>query len=267
MLYIKGKCKIVSQTLIHLQNFTYNNNLVLCNIGGKMRKGLIFILYGILLHIFLIILLVKSNAFSLIHTKLFPSDKPVGRTYVETHAFYKRVNNNLTMGHTIFLGDSHIQGLAVSEVIGKSVNFGIGKDVTKRLINRVRDYDAISRAKNIVIAIGINDLAHQSVESTIKQFEQLFSLLPKESFLYVHAIFFIDEKLFKGNIENNDIIKLNNKLKQLVSVRKKSEFIDINNQLITKGQLSEEYHIGDGMHLNAKGYKIWIDILKQTITK
>ncbi len=230
-----------------------------------MRKGLIFIIYGISLHLFIIILLLKSNAVSLISDKLFPLDKPIERTYLKTHTFYKRVNNNLTIDHTIFLGDSHIQGLAVAEIIGKSVNFGIGKDTVKILIKRVGDYDSIQSAKNIVIAIGINDLQHKSVEETLKGFEKLLRQLPKEVFVLVNGVFAVDEGKFQGEISNKDIFLLNIELKKIVNKHSNSYFLDINPQLAYEGQLIEEYHIGDGIHLSEKGYHIWIKALTQTL--
>ncbi|MFT6734140.1 MAG: lysophospholipase L1-like esterase [Polaribacter sp.] len=230
-----------------------------------MRKGLIFIIYGISLHLFIIILLLKSNAVSLISTKLFPVDKPIERTYLKTHTFYKRVNNNLTIDQTIFLGDSHIQGLAVSEVIGKSVNFGIGKDTVKRLINRMRYYDSMQSAKNIVIAVGINDLQHKSVEETLKEFKKLLKKLPKDVFVLVNGVFTIDEGKFQGQISNQNIFRLNIELKKIVNERSNSYFLDINPQLSYNGQLIEEYHIGDGIHLSEKGYHIWIQALTQTL--
>jgi lysophospholipase L1-like esterase len=243
----------------------YSNNYVLCIIGGAMRKGLFFTLYIIILHIILLVLMVKTNAIELFEQKFFNQPQKMDIRYRNTHAYYLRVDKNLTANKTIFIGDSHVQGLATIEVSPTSVNFGIGNDTTDGLIDRISDYDSILSAKNIVIAIGINDLQHKSVKETVAGFEKILRQLPKDIFVLVNGVFAIDEGKFQGQISNQDVFRLNTGLKKIVNKRSNSYFLDINSQLTYAGQLIEEYHIGDGIHLSEKGYHIWIKALSQTL--
>ena len=232
-----------------------------------MRKIILLTLYVVFLHLLVIVVIFKPYTFMLIKTKFFPVEIKKNRTYLKTHTFYKRMNKNLSANKSIFLGDSHIQGLAVSEVIPNSVNFGIGKDTIQGLIYRINEYDATSSAKNIVIAVGINDLIDPNVESSIKKYHQLLKLIPESSFLVVNAIFFVDEELAESSLSNVAIKRLNLRLKRLVEQRDNSKFIDINAQITSRGQLSDKYHIGDGIHLNEKGYDIWIKMLSQSLIR
>lgn len=232
-----------------------------------MRKNILLALYIVFIHLLIIVVVFKPHIFMQIKTKFFPREIEVDRTYSKTHAFYKRINRNLSANKSIFLGDSHIQGLAVSEVIINSVNFGIGKDTIQGLIHRISDYDAISYAQNIIIAVGINDLIHQDIEFTINKYQQLLKLIPTSSFLVVNAIFLIDEELAGKSLNNVAIKRLNLRLQRLVEQRKNSKFININAQISSLGQLSNKYHIGDGIHLNEKGYDIWIKMLNQSLIR
>jgi lysophospholipase L1-like esterase len=243
----------------------YSNNYVFFIIGGAMRKGLFFTLYMIILHIILLVLVVKTNAIELFGQKFFNQPQKIDIRYRNTHAFYLRMDKNLTANKTIFIGDSHVQGLAVIEVSSMSVNFGIGKDTTDGLTDRISDYDSILSAKTIVIAIGINDLQHKSVKETVIGFRKLLRQLPNDSLVLVNGVFVIDEEKFQGQISNKDILLLNTELKRIVNKRSNSYFLDINPQLAYDGQLIEEYHIGDGIHLSEKGYHIWIKALTQTL--
>jgi len=230
-----------------------------------MRKGLFFTLYMVILHIILIVLVIKTNALVLFGEKWGNQLQKMDIRYRNTHAFYLRMDKNLTANKTIFLGDSHVQGLAVIEVSPMSVNFGIGKDTIDGLIKRISDYNSIGTAKNIVIAIGINDLQYISIEETLKGFKKILRQFPNDSFVLVNGVFVIDEGIFQGKILNKDILLLNIELNKIVNKRSNSYFLDINPQLAYEGQLIEEYHIGDGIHLSEKGYHIWIKALTQTL--
>ena len=56
----------------------------------------------------------------------------------------------------MFLGDSHVQGLAVSSITPNAVNLGIGGNTTVGLIQRLQNLKSLQLARTVVIAIGYN---------------------------------------------------------------------------------------------------------------
>jgi len=74
----------------------------------------------------------------------------------EVLAFQLRVDKNLTEEYLIFIGDSHIQGLAVQEISSKSINYGIGADTTLGVLNRASKYQSVLTSAAVIFHIVIN---------------------------------------------------------------------------------------------------------------
>ena len=234
------------------------------------KKAKIFIGYLIIIHILLIIILFKPNLVPKAQSKLSGIMKNeteiIPRYYDIKHynmmlMVHKWMDNSVPDDAVIFIGDSITQGLVVSNVSPKSVNFGIASDTTFGLLERLPDYNSFSRAKAIVLAIGVNDLRARDNNSIVENYKIILNGLPSNVPIIASAVLPIDETI-RINTSNNRISRLNVALSSLSENYKNVRFINPSKQLMDlENNLSDSYHTGDGLHLNAKGYKIWVNEL------
>lgn len=227
-----------------------------------MKKKFFINAYFIILHVILIFILAKSNFIPNFIKKISVQKNELSQYYQQMLAFHDRIDKNLIENTVLFIGDSHIQGLAVSSIISNSVNFGIGSDTTKGVINRLPYYTHIFTSKHVILAIGYNDLKVRSLAEIIENFQTILNFFPTNVNVIVSAVHPIDEQFVKTLTNNKQIKVLNSNIFQLTQEYENVSFIDIGEDLSTKGVLSKKYHIGDGVHLNQAGYDIWITKLK-----
>ncbi|MCM1377112.1 MAG: GDSL-type esterase/lipase family protein [Clostridium sp.] len=170
----------------------------------------------------------------------------------------------------VFLGNSITDGGEFHELLDQSdvKNRGIQSDV----INGVRKrLDQITRwhPRKIFLLIGINDVSHGlSADQLADRYEQLVKDIRTQSpdtKLYIQSLMPINNsfKRYKALIGKENVIQaLNFRLKEIAS-RYDSEYIDLWPALEDKssGRLIRDYTF-DGLHLNGKGYKAWMELIK-----
>ncbi len=231
---------------------------------------IIFITYLVMVHVFLGLIIVKTDIVSRIQAKLGFEvlNDELTPHYHMMLAFHRRVDQNVPDNSVIFIGDSLIEGLAVSAVSPESINFGIGLDTTVGVIRRLPFYKSISRAKAVVIAIGINDLKRRDTEEILKNYEKIIGLIPSTIPILFSAVLPVDELVSKNMGFNERILKLNKGLSKICVKNPRLYLLDIG-PLITasNGNLLNSYNIGDGIHLNSLGNEIWISNLKKWVLK
>jgi lysophospholipase L1-like esterase len=229
----------------------------------------VVIIYLLLIHAFVALVLLKSDFLNRVQLKLgFIKLQPeFTKHYHEMIAYHSRMDGNIPDNAIIFIGDSLIQSLAVSAVTPSGVNYGIGNDTSLGVINRLSEYSSIRRSKIVIIAIGLNDLSRRDPNDVIKNCENIINFIPPNIDIVFSAVHPVNENFYKQQGKNNERInQLNSDLKLLCSKHSNSHFISIADLLIDETQnLSNEYHVGDGVHLNYKGYEIWIKELKRKI--
>lgn len=100
----------------------------------------------------------------------------------------------------------------------------------------------------------------------MSNFQKIFDLLPKGIPVTVQAMLPVDERVtLKGFNQRIDL--LNESLAVLTSSNG-GNFINVQPELRDKqGNLKAQYHIGDGLHLNTEGYRIWINALRSLFSK
>ena len=176
-----------------------------------------FIIYLLFLHAFVGIAVVKTDIISRLQVKLgYEKTRPELTSHYQTmFAFHKRVDKNIPDKSIIFIGDSITQGLAVSAIFPKSINFGIGQDTTVGVIKRIPFYNAISQTKMIVIAIGLNDLKRRSNDAIVKNYLKIIDLIPGSTPILFSAILPIDELASNRTGLNTRIRELNNSLNKI----------------------------------------------------
>lgn len=69
--------------------------------------------------------------------------------YRQMTSFQSRIDQNSPPRAIYFIGDSQIQGLAVSAVTPLAINYGIGNDTTAGVIKRIPLYNSLNTAKAV----------------------------------------------------------------------------------------------------------------------
>lgn len=181
--------------------------------------------------------------------------------------YHERMDGNVPEGAVLFIGDSITQGLCVAAVSERGVNYGIGSDTTVGVAHRLPRYTSIARASAVVLAIGVNDLRRRDNEAILERMAQLIETISGQAPLVVSAVLPLDERVSSIDAGRNErIAALNRGVAALCAQQAGCVFVDVSATLSdAQGNLAEEHHVGDGVHLNTAGYALWIDALRDAI--
>jgi lysophospholipase L1-like esterase len=183
--------------------------------------------------------------------------------------YHLRMDGNVPKGAVLFIGDSITEGLCVAAVADRGVNYGIGGDTTTGVLQRIPKYKSIHRVKAVVLAIGVNDLwkNQRTDEQILESYRMIFREIPAKTTVVFSAILPIDEELEKDRYGGNARIKkLNVETEKICRDRKNCVFVDSGGRMTdAAGNLKDEFHIGDGLHLATKGYDVWIEDLSKAL--
>lgn len=230
----------------------------------------IFIIYLLCIHALLGFILYKSDFIERVQNKLGIRDTAqpeITEYYQRMVSFHSRMDGNVPQNAILFIGDSAIQGLGVSAIAPSSVNYGIGNDTTVGVLQRLPVYKSINKAAAIVLFIGFNDMKFRTNEAILHNISEIIQQIPNNVPVIFSSLLSPDEKVRDPNQSwKKRIHSLNEEIKTLTRTSKNLFFLDMDPLLInTQGNLKEEYHVGDGLHLNSKGNAIWIMELKKTL--
>lgn len=201
-----------------------------------------------------------------LNQRVFPEKIRFYQASLET--MYKRQAQNLPDGSILFFGDSHIQGLAVTAISPLAVNFGIGHQQLKHLAVNIKNYPGISRAKKIIIGIGVNDLLHQQHAELYDSIPQLLAAIDccRDKVLLL-GLMPINEQILGRTGLNQQISTFNLHLQQ-TAYAADIAFLDLYKVFSDPaGQLVHTFDLGDGLHLSQAGYQVLIQQLQQVIVK
>lgn len=230
-----------------------------------MKPRTLIIAYLAILHFALVFIIIKTDFIPKLEQKLGYLPDELTPFYNKLVASHSRIDANLPDKTTLFIGDSITQGLAVSAVATPSVNYGIGMDTSYGVLQRIGKYKSLENAKAVVLAIGYNDLRRRKNDEILVNYKRILDIIPRQTKIIISAILPVDERII-GIGYNGRIRKINNALKSLSQSKSNMVFTDATENLQDSSQnLAMEYHEGDGIHLNAKGYEIWIKALQKDI--
>lgn len=186
----------------------------------------------------------------------------------ELKAFHYRIDQNLTGQYVYFIGDSHLQGLAVQEIDLPAVNYGMGSDTTEGVLARLPLYQSLSNARAIVLGIGFNDLRRMEDREVLTNLVKILETMPANIPILYSLLLPIDESKARVTIDNQRIDQFNSLVESKLSGFETLHLINVTEKLKNKqGGLKEEFHIGDGIHLNRLGNAIYIDEIKQALRR
>lgn len=187
---------------------------------------------------------------------------------LELYNIYKTKSADIVM-----LGNSLVRGVDWNELLGREgvVNRGIPSDILSGYKKRL-DYIFKLNPKVVFIIGGVNDIYNwTSVEEIFNTYKEVVAaLMARKIKVVLQSVIYAGEnwgedwlkvnspdiKPYDVNLgRNKEIDKLNTLLKNF-ALSNKILFLDINSRLKAGNFLKNDYHY-DGLHLNAKGYKIW----------
>ncbi len=167
----------------------------------------------------------------------------------------------------IFIGDSIIQEMPVSQITPNAMNYGIAGDTTKGLIDRIDTISPLNNAAAVVTLIGINDFWFYGKEKIIDYYKLLLDIMPQKTKIIVNSILPIDEKY--DSLPYNDLIdNVNTHIEQLCDLHDRFYYCDSNSSLKnSEGILDRNFHIGDGLHLSEMGYVVLMQSIAAKLRK
>lgn len=171
-------------------------------------------------------------------------------------------------GDIVFVGNSITDGGEFAELFDNPniKNRGISGDTVEGVLERINQVTKYSPSK-IFLLIGINDVSHGESASTIlSEFKELIAKIHEESpetKLYIQSVMPVNMLSFNRyknlNGKEDVILAINKGLPYLTSSG--DTYIDLWAYLADEdGNLLTEY-TNDGLHLNGKGYKKWVEAI------
>jgi len=170
----------------------------------------------------------------------------------------------------IFLGNSITDGGEWSEFLqnDRVINRGISGDVTEGILYRLNEITE-SKPLQVFLMIGTNDLALGSTKeitfnNICKIVNEIRNQSPKTEVI-VQSIFPVNSiyEKFSGHTRNTEKIKWINRELSAWCSKNDIVFVDIFQVLKNENDdlLNPDYTY-DGLHLNGKGYQVWVNKIR-----
>ncbi len=209
----------------------------------------------------------SQNLYPNIGTEIMFQPEWAKKLYYERIEEFKQ--DTLKYNQIVFLGNSITEGgkdwNEKFGVVGIT-NRGISGDSSDGVIARLNEIIHFS-PKAIFLLIGINDIYNELTPSTdyvanniLKIIELINNKLP-ETKIFLQTILPVEKEIYREKI-----IEVNRKIKTF-GTQSKFEIIDLYSIFVNEeGRIKKELSY-DGVHLNEKGYSVWVDYIKPTVLK
>lgn len=182
-------------------------------------------------------------------------------------AFNARKDLNMPANAVLFYGDSMVQGLAVQNAHTRAVNYGIGHATSQDVAQQFREHRNTSEAAAIVIAVGINDIAHGSANQVLPAYRDALENIPETVPVIISKIMPVSETALRRSGLSKTVAEVNLGLDEICTANRRVQCLDAGQLLSdSDGNLARQYHTGDGLHLSPLGNAIWLEQLKRVVT-
>jgi lysophospholipase L1-like esterase len=184
---------------------------------------------------------------------------------VEQFRSYKHTANDI-----MFVGNSITAGTDWMELLGRTDvrNRGISSDISFGVLERI-DEVTMGKPAMVFILIGINDISRNIPDTVIVKnyqriIERIKTLSPSTRIYFQTLLPVNNEFTQHKNHYNKDehILFVNAELKKLAA-KEKIRLIDLHPHFLNSDNKLDKKYTADGLHLNAAGYKLWAQILKE----
>ena len=123
------------------------------------------------------------------------------------------------------------------------------------------------KPKKIFIYCGENDIASSekvTPKMVFKRYKTFYKTLRKQ--FPETPIIFVSLKPAISRWQMNDRMKATNKLiSQFMEGKKNATFVNIWDDMLENGEPKKDIYIQDNLHMNAKGYAIWVEKMKDLV--
>ena len=128
-----------------------------------------------------------------------------------------------------------------------------------------------SGSKYALIMMGTNDLVGTSASSVAKKYKTYIEGIQKENpgvVIYIQSTTPRRGTKNIKNLSNDKIVELNKLMKSYADSKSNVYFIDISTPLKdSDGNMKKSYCSDGYVHLNMKGYKVWVDTVVEYVRK
>ncbi|UPR36655.1 lysophospholipase [Vibrio cyclitrophicus] len=182
--------------------------------------------------------------------------------YIMTSDNHRHFSPNADL---VMFGDSITEWAPWADIFRdvSMVNRGLAGDTTTGMLRRI-DTTLNVKPKLVCFMAGINDLAQgYSVDHIYQNYVEILTTWRAQGItILVQSTLHVGNKLQGLNPQVSEL----NKRLQAYCEQHDIEFLDVNRVLAPNQLLSNEYSCDD-LHLNAKAYQAWAEILQPTITE
>lgn len=228
----------------------------LANSRGRLWLYLL-VLYLLVLHAALLFAFAKPDLLLRWRNQLLGRRSEVPAWYQDVQGFYQRQDAQLRGGRLVFIGDSHVQGLAVSNLASDAINFGIGGDTSKALLARTH-YRALQQARAIVLVIGTNDLLYRDDAALLANVRALLARWSNTPVILSTILPVDDRSNPRLRGRTTRLATLAKAYANLCTEFPQCRLLDSYHLFAdAEGRLAASWHEGDGIHLNSAGYQRW----------
>jgi len=173
-------------------------------------------------------------------------------------------------GKIIFLGNSITEGGKWKQLLKDStvINRGISGDNTFGVLARLDEIIKLKPA-SLFVLIGTNDLSKKIPDEAI--IENIFTMVSRikagspKTKIFIQSILPVNETVERFPQQFNNGMHINTINDQLAryASRLRYTYVDLYGKFIdSQGRLDAKYTF-DGLHLNASGYQLWVEVLKE----
>lgn len=186
---------------------------------------------------------------------------------------YEQLSQDSLKETTVFFGDSITELCPVEDLYAAYtrktgvpiINRGISAETTDSMLKRIEKTVLVMKPKNLVMLMGINDIAakvdNQQIVNNIKQMITLTKQQSPKTHIILQAVYPINktdrESLFDKfqlrDRDNQTIDELNEMLESLAK-EEKITFLNVNSYLMDKNKELKKEYTFDGLHPNMQGY-------------
>ncbi|MEZ8123622.1 SGNH/GDSL hydrolase family protein [Vibrio splendidus] len=182
--------------------------------------------------------------------------------YIMTSDNHRHFSPNADL---VMFGDSITEWAPWADIFRdiSMVNRGLAGDTTTGMLRRI-DTTLNVKPKLVCFMAGINDLAQgYDVEHIYQNYIDMLKVWQENDIrILVQSTLYVGSKL-QGL--NSSVELLNSKISEYCS-QQGIAFLDVNSVLSPNQLLSNEYSCDD-LHLNAKAYQVWAEVLQPTVAE
>lgn len=151
------------------------------------------------------------------------------------------------------------------------LNRGFGGSRLSDVIHYAEETIFKYHPKQIYIYCGENDLAMDSTvtpEILLERYKQLHGMIRKKMGSKIPIVFIsIKPSIARWKLENKYLTS-NQLVKAFLSRDKYASYLDVHQPMLDQNQeVLKDIFVEDNLHMNAKGYAIWIKVIAPTLLK